>query len=258
MKIISWNVNSIRARIDHVLKIVENEQPDFLCLQETKITDDQFPETVFRQKGYFSYFKGISSYNGVAILSKEEAKNTSVINFCNKNDARHISIEVDETEVMSVYVPAGGDDPNPEKNLKFDHKLKFLRQLSNELKAKKKQKIIVCGDLNVAPNKDDVWSHKHLINVVSHTEVERNRLKKILVDCDLIDSIRFFISPPKNVFTWWSYRSPNYERNNRGRRLDHILTSSSFEKKLKSAKILKEFRNKARPSDHVPVCLELK
>ena len=116
----------------------------------------------------------------------------------------------------------------------------------------------MCGDLNVAPNKDDVWSHKSLSNVVSHTEVEREKVKQILEDCFLTDAVRHFINPPKNVYTWWSYRSPNYKTNNRGRRLDHILTSNEIKKKLIGSKIIDKYRNKDKPSDHVPVCLEMK
>lgn len=115
----------------------------------------------------------------------------------------------------------------------------------------------MCGDLNVAPYEDDVWSHKSLRNVVSHTEVERTRLNEILNNCNFIDSLRHFINPPDNVFTWWSYRSPNFEKNNRGRRLDHIWASSSLIGNLKNAKIIQEYRKKVRPSDHAPVCLEL-
>ena len=115
----------------------------------------------------------------------------------------------------------------------------------------------MCGDLNVAPNEDDVWSHKSLNNVVSHTKIEREKLKKIIEDCNLTDAIRYFINPPKNLYTWWSYRSPNYKVNNRGRRLDHIWTSKEIQNKLVGSKIIVKYRNKDKPSDHVPVCLEM-
>ena len=105
---------------------------------------------------------------------------------------------------------------------------------------------------------DDVWSHKSLINVVSHTEIEREKLKKILEDCNLIDAVRYFVNPPQNIYTWWSYRSPNYKINNRGRRLDHIWVSKQIKNKLVNSKILDKYRSKDKPSDHVPVCLEMK
>ncbi len=254
MKIISWNVNSIRARINLVTDLLKEEEPDFLCLQETKIIDDQFPHNSFSNLGYSSYVCGIPSYNGVAILSKNELENISKANLCNKNDARHISAKVGKFEIISVYVPAGGEEPDPDTNPKFEHKLLFLKELNNLLKNKKN--VIICGDLNVAPYEDDVWSHKNLKNVVSHTEIERTKLIQILDECKLTDAIRYFINPPKNIFTWWSYRSPNFEINNRGRRLDHILISTSMKNQLVGSKILKKFRKKERPSDHVPICLE--
>ena len=256
MKIISWNVNSVRARISYVNELLQTENPDFLCLQETKIIDNEFPIKSFTEQGYFSYFFGIPSYNGVAILSKKKSINISKLNLCNKSDARVISVETSDFDIMSVYVPAGGDTPDPNTNPKFRHKLLFLDELNQLLKTKKK--IIVCGDLNVAPYEDDVWSHKSLINVVSHTEIEREKIRKIIEDCNLIDAVRYFVNPPQNIFTWWSYRSPNHKKNNRGRRLDHIWVSKQIRNKLLSSKILEKYRSKEKPSDHVPVCLELK
>ena len=256
MKIISWNVNSVRARISYVNELLQTENPDFLCLQETKIIDNEFPIKSFTEQGYFSYFCGIPSYNGVAILSKKKSINISKLNLCNKLDARIISVETSDFDIMSVYVPAGGDTPDPNTNPKFRHKLLFLDELNQLLKTKKK--IIVCGDLNVAPYEDDVWSHKSLINVVSHTEIEREKIRKIIEDCNLIDAVRYFVNPPQNIFTWWSYRSPNHKKNNRGRRLDHIWVPKQIRNKLVSSKILEKYRSKEKPSDHVPVCLELK
>ena len=255
MKIISWNVNSIRARLQHILELLNEEKPSLLCLQETKIVDDQFPIKHFSDLGYHSYFSGVPSYNGVAILSKKKLKDVKRHNFCDKSDARFISAKEKNIEYINVYVPAGGDIPDAKLNEKFQHKLNFLKEL--DILLREKRSIIVCGDLNIAPLEDDVWSHKSLVNVVSHTDLEREKLKSILINCKLTDSIRYFLKPPKNVFTWWSYRSPNFEKNNRGRRLDHILTSESMSKNYKAAKILKEYRKKRRPSDHVPVCLEI-
>ena len=256
MKVISWNVNSIRARLKYVKELLSTEKPDFLCLQETKIVDKEFPHQIFSGLGYFSNFFGIPSYNGVAILSKTKLIKIEKISLCNKLDARVISAKTSNFEILSVYVPAGGDIPDPNINPKFRHKLIFLEEL-NELLQKKK-KIILCGDLNVAPYEDDVWSHKNLSNVVSHTEVEREKLKKILEDCNFTDAVRNFINPPKNIYTWWSYRSPNFRTNNRGRRLDHIWTSKEIKNKLVDCKIIDEYRSKDRPSDHVPVCLTMK
>ena len=140
MKIISWNVNSIRIRIESILEILDREKPDIFCMQETKVTNSNFPQEAFKNKGYFSYFDGISSYNGVAILSKREAKNINTINFCGKDDARHISLEIEGIEFVSIYVPAGGDEPNINTNPKFKHKLDFLDEMLTVFKKKKEKK----------------------------------------------------------------------------------------------------------------------
>ena len=228
----------------------------FYVCRKQKLSTMNFQTKVLLSLGYFSYFFGIPSYNGVAILSKKKLINIEKLDLCNKLDARIISAETSDFDIMSVYVPAGGDAPDPNINPKFRHKLLFLDELNQLLKTKKK--IIVCGDLNVAPHEDDVWSHKSLINVVSHTEIEREKLKKILEDCNLIDAVRYFVNPPQNIYTWWSYRSPNYKINNRGRRLDHIWISKQIKNKLVNSKILDKYRSKDKPSDHVPVCLEMK
>ena len=228
----------------------------FYVCRKQKLSISEFPNKSFTELGYFSYFFGIPSYNGVAILSKKKLINIEKLDLCNKLDARIISAETSDFDIMSVYVPAGGDAPDPSTNPKFKHKLLFLDELNQLLKTKKK--IIVCGDLNVAPHEDDVWSHKSLINVVSHTEIEREKLKKILEDCNFIDAVRYFVNPPQNIYTWWSYRSPNYKINNRGRRLDHIWVSKEIKNKLVNSKILDKYRSKDKPSDHVPVCLEMK
>ena len=150
-------------------------------------------------------------------------------------------------------VPAGGEDP--EVNPKFEHKLNFLDELDHYLKKKKKDKVVLCGDLNIAPEEDDVWSHKSLINVVSHTEVEREIIKKILSNSHFDDSVRKHLNPPDNVFTWWSYRS-KFSKTIEAEDLI-IFGFRILNNKVKSAKILKVYRTFERPSDHVPVCLTL-
>ena len=139
------------------------------------------------------------------------------------------------------------------KNEKFKHKLEFLNEFLKYSEKNKDKLNIFCGDFNVAPFEEDVWSHKHLRNVVSHTEIERNTVLKILKKGNLIDLIRMEIKPPKNLFTWWSYRSPDYKKNNRGRRLDHIWVTDLKKLKTSYSKILIEFRDNLKPSDHVPI-----
>ena len=257
MKIVTWNVNSVRTRIDHLINLIKKYSPDIVCLQETKVIGDSFPEKKFLEFGYFSYFHGTPSYNGVAILSKIRAQKIQSYNFCGKKDARHIQINLGPCQIHSIYVPAGGDLPDPKLNDKFKHKLTFLDEM-DKWSAKLEKKNILCGDLNIAPLEDDVWSHKSLENVVSHTKIEREKLIEIIKNSKWIDCVREFINPPENVYTWWSYRSPDFTKNNRGRRLDHIWISESMAKDLKGVQILKEFRKLNKPSDHVPIIIDLK
>tara|TARA_B100001248_G_scaffold245032_1_gene214547 strand:- start:18 stop:620 length:603 start_codon:yes stop_codon:yes gene_type:complete len=197
------------------------------------------------------------SYNGVAIISKEQPKEFFCHDYCQKNDARHIEVEISGYKIHSVYVPAGGDEPNAATNKKFQHKLEFLDHLSDFVAERKSHKMVLCGDLNVAPYEDDVWSHKQLKNVVSHTDIERKKLLKIMKKGNMHDMIRKFINPPHNIYTWWSYRSPNFTINNRGRRLDHIWCSELASSNVINAKILDKFRSDERPSDHVPILIHI-
>lgn len=258
MIIATWNVNSIKVRKNLLSKLIDDYLPDVICLQETKVDNASFPISFFENKGFNCFANGIRSYNGVAILSKKPQKKVFIHNHCDKKDARHIEVEIDGLSIHSVYVPAGGDEPDTKINEKFEHKVNFLKELNSFMRKRNNEKIILCGDLNVAPNPDDVWSHKQLINVVSHTEIEIQLLNEIIENGRLVDVVRNFINPPKNIFTWWSYRSPDFRLNNRGRRLDHIIVSKALANKVLSAKIIDTYRDEPRPSDHVPVLIEIK
>lgn len=256
-KIITWNVNSIRTRIDQVKTIIEEYEPDFICLQETKVTNEMFPLKYFKDLGYsYCYLNGIPSYNGVCILSKYEATKVEIIKWCKTNDGRHIGIEVMGLKIHSLYFPAGGDIPDVNTNVKFKHKLEFLSEIQDWSKFNNDNSVL-CGDFNIAPFKDDVWSHSQLKNVVSHTDIERNAMKNFKLAGKWVDVIRKNITPPQNIFTWWSYRSKDFKKNNRGRRLDHIWASKNIEKRIKSSEIIKKTREWKRPSDHVPILLEI-
>ena len=255
MKIISWNVNSIRIRKHQLLELIKKENPDFVCLQEIKSSNDAFPISDFEKLNYFSYINGMPSYNGVGILSKYKVDSTYSHVFCNKNDSRHIEVKYKGLRIHSVYVPAGGDTPDASVNKKFEHKLNFLGEMKKFFS--KNDAHILAGDLNIAPYENDVWSHKQLRNVVSHTEIERTKLLDILESGNFIDTFKKLIPSSENLFTWWSYRSPDFRLNNRGRRLDHIWINKKSSLKLIKAKIIKEYRELEKPSDHVPVVLEL-
>lgn len=262
MKIITWNINSVRLRLNLIDKLTKSEKPDVLCLQETKVVDELFPTDALAAMGYkHQHFAGMKSYNGVAILSKLPLTNKRVKNWCGKEDCRHIYATLpDETEVHCLYVPAGGDIPDPEENPKFQHKLDFLKETTAWWKKRKgAEKQILVGDMNIAPLEHDVWSHKQLLDVVSHTPIEAEKLGKLQGSLDWVDAIRSFVSDDKKLYSWWSYRARDWAASNRGRRLDHIWVTPALKKKLKSQKILKQARGwEPKPSDHVPVILELK
>ena len=135
---------------------------------------------MLEKKGYFVYVNGIQSYNGVAIISKMKANKINSHKFCNLDDARHIQANYKNFSIHSIYVPAGGDTPDINENEKFEHKLRFLDEMATFFKFDENQINVICGDLNVSPNEDDVWSHKQLQNVVSHTKVEREKLIQIM------------------------------------------------------------------------------
>ena len=178
--IASWNINSVRLRVELVSKFLKLAEPDIMCLQETKCTDENLPLENFKKLGYkFAAFKGEKSYNGVLILSKQKIVNVEKFNFCGKDDARHIGIELEDgIKVHNLYIPAGGDLPDTKVNPKFEHKISFLSEIKEFFKGEQKKTIIV-GDFNIAPLPDDVWSHKALLNVVSHTKIETGLLLEI-------------------------------------------------------------------------------
>ena len=255
MKIISWNVNSIRIRKEQLFDLLYKEDPDFVCLQEIKSSNDAFPTKDFKGLNYFSYVNGMPSYNGVGILSKEKVESTYSHIFCKQNDSRHIEVKYKGLRIHSLYVPAGGDIPDASVNKKFEHKLNFLKEMKSFFSNKDIN--IIAGDLNIAPYENDVWSHKQLKNVVSHTEIERTKLLDILESGNFVDTFKELIPSSENLFTWWSYRSSDFRLNNRGRRLDHIWINKKSSLKPYKAKIIKEYRELEKPSDHVPIVLEL-
>ena len=259
MKIATWNINSVRLRIEQVLKFIHDQNIDVLCLQETKTEDQFFPSEKFSKIGIkYQYFRGEKSYNGVAILSKTKLKENGFINFCEKSDCRHISVKLGEKiELHNFYVPAGGDEPDTSTNPKFAHKINFLNEMNSYFRRNKKTQKILVGDLNIAPLENDVWSHKQLLNVVSHTPIETETLLDIIVSGEWIDVMREIVPYDQKLYSWWSYRNRNWEISNRGRRLDHIWVSKKLFPQVKSGVIYNETRSWERPSDHVPIVIDI-
>jgi exodeoxyribonuclease III len=259
MKLVTWNINSIRIRLDLLRKLIEIENPDIICLQETKVTNDLYPKQELIEMGYkYHFFHGEKSYNGVAILSKIPASIIGNLELYN-NDCRHIAVKIADTEIHNFYIPAGGDEPDVNINPKFKHKLAYCNLIADWFAQNKSSsdKIIICGDLNIAPHEHDVWSHKQLLKIVSHTPEEILHLQRIYESINFKDAIRHH-DDDKKIYSWWSYRNKDWQKSNRGRRLDHIWTTHKLYDNIISSKILVEARSWDRPSDHVPVIIELK
>lgn len=260
MKIASWNINSVRIRLALIKQFVDREQPDILCLQETKTQDVHFPLDALQQMGFsHSAFIGQKSYNGVAILSRHPLTNITTERFIDKDEARHIcAVLPDGTRLHNVYIPAGGDIPDPERNPKFKDKLEFVDALTRWSRNEGMHASIIVGDMNIAPLEQDVWSHKQLLKIVSHTPVEVEKMIAFQQAGGWIDTTRQFIPETEKLYSWWSYRARDWEKSDRGRRLDHIWISEALRPRLCSGAVLREARGWANPSDHVPVMAELK
>ena len=267
LKLTTWNINSVRLRIDLVAKFVKAVRPDILCLQETKCPDDAFPRKRFKRLGYDHVaLNGQKGYHGVVVISRLPFESFDVRSFCGKTDCRHISAVFgeraglrDPITVHNFYVPAGGDVPDPAANPKFAHKLAFLDEMRDcaALRPAPRQRAILLGDLNVAPLEHDVWSHKQMLRVVSHTPIECEKFTGALAAGGWVDSMRRLTPEPAKLYTWWSYRAADWRAADRGRRLDHIWTSDALADRVSAIAIAKAYRGAARPSDHVPVTATL-
>lgn len=232
-----------------------------LALQETKVINELFPAEAFKTLGYVHQaINGQKGYHGVAILSRLPFKKSAAQNFCGKQDCRHMSVVLQNgVELHNFYVPAGGDIPDPKLNEKFAHKLAFLKEMREGFEKRKrdrKKPLILVGDLNVAPLEHDVWSHKQLLNVVSHTPVETALLNEAKAAFDWIDVTREFVPHDEKIYSWWSYRAQDWETSDRGRRLDHVWASQGLKGAAKKHAIRKDIRGWTQPSDHAPVVVE--
>lgn len=262
IKIATWNINSVRLRIDLVTKFLAASAPDLLCLQETKVIDELFPRETFRALGYVHQaINGQKGYHGVAILSRLPFRATDAMRFCDNADSRHVSVILEQgLEVHNFYVPAGGDIPDAEQNPKFAHKLGFLQEMDScfaKLGKSRDDPIVLVGDLNVAPLENDVWSHKQMLGVVSHTPVETELLSTARELFEWIDVTRSFVPHHEKIYSWWSYRAREWDIADRGRRLDHVWISRGLRGCASGHGILKEARGWTRPSDHVPVMVSV-
>lgn len=267
----TWNINSIRTRLDLIKQFVEKYDPDILCLQEIKCTGEEFPADALSQMGFSHiHLNGQKAYHGVATLSKKKrpVEILETRDFNGTGHARHLAVTItqkDKTlpplQLHNFYVPAGGDEPNVDTNQKFREKLEYLTGMETWLKkmrSKASRRMIIVGDLNIAPLENDVWSHKQLLNVVSHTPIEVEHLNRIQHAHNLIDLARVKTPPEEKLYTWWSYRARDWRASNRGRRLDHIWVTPALDGAMRSIEIADEARGWERPSDHAPVITNLK
>ena len=249
----TWNINSVRLREPIVLKLLAEEKPDVLCLQECRAQVDQIPTENFADLGYQLIARGQKSYNGVAILSRLPMEDVGHRDFCEKGDARHIAGRLENgVTIHNFYVPAGGDEPDRTVNEKFGHKLDFLTEMKDWFHNDKPEKSIMVGDLNIAPREDDVWSHKQLLKVVSHTPIEVEHLASTQESGNWVDITRQDI-PEGLLYSWWSYRAKDWDAADKGRRLDHIWATSDISNAGHSSRVHRDARGWEKPSDHAPV-----
>ena len=264
MRLATWNINSVRLRINLVLDFLTQHDIDVLCLQETKTEDQHFPADALAEAGWAEQaFRGEKSYNGVAIISRLPLSDAAHMNWAGRADCRHISAMIDagkgarKVRVHNFYVPAGGDVPDRAENPKFGHKLDFIAEMTSHFSANPPQGEILVGDLNIAPLAEDVWSTKQLQKVVSHTPVEREGLLRLIEEGGWRDVVRSHFGPEEVLYSWWSYRARDWAASDRGRRLDHVWTSQDLAEKVTHVSIERALRGAEKPSDHVPTVIEL-
>ncbi len=260
MRIATWNINSVRLRAPLLLDIMAEANLDVICLQETKTPDEHFPLDAIKSAGYpHIHFNGMKSYNGVAIISRVAFTDESIYERVGKQDCRHISVKFPEFELHNIYIPAGGDEPDRDINEKFAHKLDFVDEMTGffESNHSSDSPLMVVGDFNIAPQEHDVWSHKQLLKIVSHTPIEVEKLSNMQASLDWVDASRHFVPEDEKCYSWWSYRNRDWRKSNRGRRLDHIWVTQALKPALSKHDILLDVRDREKPSDHVPVIIEL-
>ncbi len=250
----TWNINSVRLREGLVRKLMEEEAPDVICLQECKSPVEKIPTEGFAALGYgHMVARGQKGYNGVAILSKLPLEDMGDMDFADLGHARHVAARLPNGVVIhDFYVPAGGDIPDRTQNEKFGQKLDYLTEMRDWFRQEGFERSIMVGDLNIAPRADDVWNHKGLLKVVSHTPIEVEHLAEVQEAGKWVDVTRADI-PEGNVYSWWSYRSPDWDSADKGRRLDHIWATPDIAGAAHGSRVLRAARGWEQPSDHAPV-----
>ena len=264
LRICTWNVNSVRQRIDHAARFVREQAPDVLMLQEIKCRQGEFPTGAFAEMG-LPHLKiaGQKGWHGVAIASRLPLEDAAPLDVCREGHARCVGATVGGVEIHNFYIPAGGDIADREANPKFDHKLHFYETLTAELSRRDPTApLAIVGDLNVAPGENDVWNHKYMSRIVSHTPAEVEAMQALHASLGFTDLVRGAFPEPQKLASWWSYRAQDFRASNRGLRLDHILVTpglkdAAFRLGCAAARIHDDVREWERPSDHAPVSADL-
>ncbi len=259
MQIATWNVNSIRTRLTIVCNWLQQQPVDVLCLQETKVTDEQFPRSAFTDLGYQVYISGQKSYNGVALISKQPLTNVSM-GFAGglgaetvgdlDDQKRVITGQIGDVTIVNLYVP-NGSEVNSEK---YHYKLQWLALLQQYLAAQLDKSLCVCGDFNIAMSPLDIYTKKPAAHIMA-SPIERAALQAAVFDQGLQDVFRHFTSETGH-FSWWDYRQQGYPKN-RGWRIDHIYLSPNLIDRSTGCTIDRAPRELEQPSDHTPVIVEI-
>ena len=250
----TWNINSVRLREALVSRLLTEEAPDVLCLQECKSPVEKIPRAAFDALGYrHMVARGQKGYNGVAILSRLPIEEAGAEDHADLGHARHVAARLaNGVTVHNHYVPAGGDVADREVNPKFGQKMDYLAAMRDAFRRDPPWKAILVGDLNIAPREDDVWSHKQLLKVVSHTPGEVAALSETQEAGGWADVTRADI-PEGLLYSWWSYRARDWDAADKGRRLDHVWASADIASAAHSSRVLRAARGWEKPSDHAPV-----
>ncbi len=264
LRVATWNINSVRLRAEQVARFVREQAPDVLCLQEIKCREGEFPVEAFVAMGLpHLKISGQKGWHGVAIASRLPIEEAPPLDACREGHARCVSAKVAGVEVHNFYIPAGGDVPDRALNPKFDHKLDFYERLTRYYAGRDRaDPILLCGDLNIAPGEHDVWNHRHMSRIVSHTPVEVEAMETLRAAGDFLDLTRATTPEPAKVFSWWSYRALDFRASNRGLRLDHLWASPGLQPAAApegrvASRVHDDVRAWERPSDHAPVSVDL-
>jgi len=264
LRLCTWNVNSVRLRAEQAAKFVAEQAPDVLCLQEIKCREGEFPVEAFVEMGLpHLRIAGQKGWHGVAIASRLPIEDAPKLDVCREGHARCVGAVVAGVEIHNFYIPAGGDEPDRAANPKFDHKLDFYEKLTVELaKRDPKAPLAIVGDLNVAPGEFDVWNHRYMSKVVSHTPAEIEAFAKLMAAGQFLNILREAVPEPEKLASWWSYRAQDFRQSNRGLLLDHLLLSpglreAAWRSGAPAARVHDDVREWEKPSDHAPVSVDL-